>query len=79
LRPSRRSGGVAALRREFVEVVIDGDAEIRFALEGRANVAHAMGLAIEKFDDGENEIVGLVERITNLVFGDGLTETFLNQ
>ena len=44
--------------------------EIGLALERAAEVVHTMGVVIAKLDDAQDEVVGLVERIENLVAGD---------
>src|SRR5690606_23421661 len=56
---------------EFGEVVVDaGDAEVGLAAEGTAQVVDAVPVAVEEFDEGEYVVVGLVEAVEDLVFGD---------
>ena len=57
---------------QFREVVVHApDAKIGFAVKRLAEVVNAVRVAIEKFDDGEDEVVRFVERIKNFVPGNG--------
>src|SRR5581483_7234894 len=54
------------------EVVVDaGHPEVRLALEGAAQVAHAVRIALQELDQREDEVVGFVEAGEDLVLGHG--------
>src|SRR5437870_1956050 len=53
---------------QFAKVVVNtSDAEVRFAPEWLAQVMNSMGLAIEKLDHCENEILRLVQAVHDLI------------
>ena len=65
------SGGRRSAREEFLEGVVDAvGAEVGFAVEGLAKVVHTVGVAVEEFDDGQAVVIGLVERVEDLVAGE---------
>src|SRR5690606_10118451 len=45
--------------------------EIGLALEGAAQIVDAVGVTVQELDDGEDEVIGLVEGGEDLVLGDG--------
>ena len=64
--------GSSARVKQLGKVVIDArDPEIRLTLEGPTHVVHAVRIAIQELDDGEDKILGLVEGVENFVLGDG--------
>src|SRR4051812_34398912 len=57
---------------EIHETIVDArDAKIRLPLERTMNVKNPESSAADKFDDGENEILRLIERVKNLISGHG--------
>ena len=74
-RSLRDSCWFARSGQQLGKIVVDaGGAEVRLATERLAQVAHAVLTIVQEFDDGEDVIVGLVERGEDLVarHGDGL-------
>src|SRR5256885_381840 len=57
--------------QQFGEVVVHaGHTEVRLATERLAQVAHSMGVPVAELHDGENEVVGFVERVQYFVLRD---------
>lgn len=55
---------------QFREVVVDaGHTKVRLTLEGLTEVVGAMVIFIDEFDNGENEVVGVVERVEDFFLG----------
>ena len=68
----RRSARGLGAGKEIGEGVVDaGDAEVGLAAEGFAHVVDAVGVVGQKLDDGEAVVLGLVERVEDLVAGHG--------
>ena len=70
---SAKPAWITASRREQVgKVVVDArDPEIRLTLERPPHIVDPVRILIQKLDDGENKILGLVEGVKNFILGDG--------
>jgi hypothetical protein len=61
----------SSLREKLGEVVVDaGHAEVRIPPELAAHILYPIGISIQELDDGENEVVRLIQRVENFVLGD---------
>src|SRR5687768_8537014 len=59
-------------RQQLGKVVIHArHAEVRLAMEGAAYVVHVIRIAWKEFDNGEDEALGFIERVEDLVLRDG--------
>ena len=59
-------------RQEFGKVVVHaGHVKVGFALDRLAQIMGLMGISAGELDDGQDEVVWLVERVQNLVTRDG--------
>ena len=67
--PSSRR--LRACQKLWKAVVHTRYVEVRFALERSAQIVNLMRVAVNELDHAEDEIVGRVERIENLVSTDG--------
>jgi len=62
-RQLRDSCRLARSGQQICNIIVDAcGAEVRLATEGLAQVVHAVLTIVQEFDDGEDVIVGLVER-----------------
>ena len=63
--------GSSGLSQQLGEVVVDaGRPEIRLPLEWLPYVVHPVIVIPQKLDNGEDVVLGLVQRVENLVAGD---------
>src|SRR5579872_1175504 len=65
-----QSGGLVCASQQVSEIIIDAcDTEVRLAREGPANITNSVPLPIKELDQGQNEVVRLVQRVEDLVLG----------
>ena len=58
--------------QQILQRVVDArGVEIRLALERLPDVVHAVRVAVAELDDGQDEVVRLVQRVEDLVARDG--------
>ena len=65
-----RSSRLLRPRQQLSEIVVNaGHSEIRLTLKGPTYIMDAVRIVFQELDDGEDEILGLVERVENFVPG----------